>query len=70
MARKLVWLENRSFAAWGCEACNWLFQNIRAAVPRKPSTFALEAFNKHDCAEFLRQQQKNARLAVADSDSL
>jgi hypothetical protein len=54
VAKKLVWLEKQSFAAWGCEGCNWIFQNVRATVSRKPSRPALEAFAKHDCVKFPR----------------
>jgi hypothetical protein len=30
MARELVWLEDSTFAAWGCNTCGWI-------LPRKRS---------------------------------
>ena len=27
MLRTLIWLENRTFTAWGCGACNWIMLN-------------------------------------------
>ena len=46
MARELVWLENATFAAWGCKACGWIMHGSpppisgrpRGQTLRKPST--------------------------------
>lgn len=53
MSRELVWLENPSFAAWGCSACDWIVpNNISRAREPEPSTEVREAFRKHECAKF------------------
>ena len=57
MARELVWLENSSFAAWGCSECNWIIANSSPKSDR-PSREVKEAFNKHDCAEFSRSSSE------------
>jgi hypothetical protein len=49
--RELVWLENSSFAAWGCAACNWIIPNS-SSPSGKASIHAKEAFDKHDCDKF------------------
>ena len=45
MGRKLVWLESRSFAAWGCEACAWITPGLR--LSGKPSHAVKEDFRKN-----------------------
>ena len=54
MARELVWLENFTFAAWGCSTCAWIFPNPGEAVSGKPQANVKEAFDKHECAKFPR----------------
>jgi hypothetical protein len=51
MARELVWLENRNFAAWGCSQCDWIIAGF-GSDPDKPSLEVKQAFNIHICAEF------------------
>ena len=50
MARALVWLENSTFAAWGCEACGWIMPKPRS-VSDTPPAEVKEAFNKHEVSE-------------------
>jgi hypothetical protein len=57
MARELVWLENDTFAAWGCSECSWIV-NPETKRSEKPSTRVKDAFNKHDCAAFPRFTKK------------
>jgi hypothetical protein len=57
MARELVWLENNSFAAWGCSECSWIV-NPETKRSKKPSTSVEDAFKKHDCAASPRYQRK------------
>ena len=52
--RELVWLENSSFAAWGCAACDWIIPNP-GTPSDKPSTNVKERFNNHDCDKFPRR---------------
>ena len=52
MARKLVWLENNTFAAWGCDACGWIVPSLR--LSGKPPHAVKEDFEKHRCAKFPR----------------
>jgi hypothetical protein len=52
MGRELVWLENSSFAAWGCKSCGWIMPPRK--VSDKPPSIVKQAFNKHDCANFPR----------------
>jgi hypothetical protein len=52
MERNLVWLENRTFAAWGCSECNWLLTNPGTDLSEKPATRVKKDFNEHDCAMF------------------
>jgi hypothetical protein len=54
MARELVWLEDNTFAAWGCAACNWVLPNPGQEMSAKPPTQVKEEFNRHDCAKFPR----------------
>jgi hypothetical protein len=54
MARELVWLENSTFAAWGCPECNWILPNPGRGVSDKPSARVKEEFDQHKCAEFPR----------------
>jgi len=62
MPRELTWLENSTFAAWGCSACNWIFPNPSPREdPSKPSAKVLEAFHQHDCAMFPRTRLRSTR---------
>jgi|HubBroStandDraft_6_1064221.scaffolds.fasta_scaffold25895_5 hypothetical protein len=62
MARELVWLENISFAAWGCSACNWILMPSLGPIPSgKPSTATREAFDRHDCAKYPRHPSASAK---------
>lgn len=54
MARKLVWLENFSFAAWGCAACSWITPNVGLTLSGRASAAIRTAFDKHDCKNFPR----------------
>jgi hypothetical protein len=54
MARDLVWLENYSFAAWGCAACSWITPNCGLTVSGEAPTTIRAAFDKHDCNKFPR----------------
>jgi len=49
--RELVWLENSSFTAWGCAACDWIISNP-GSPSDKPSPNVKESFNQHDCDKF------------------
>ena len=60
MARELVWLEDSSFAAWGCKECNWIIPNPGSTVSGKPPAKVLEAFDKHECAMFPRTVRRKA----------
>jgi hypothetical protein len=62
MARELIWLENTSFAAWGCAACDWIVPNPGPTFSGKPPLQVKEAFNKHECAKFPRQQSPEKTL--------
>ena len=64
MARQLVFLEKSSFAAWGCDGCNWIVPGHMESG--KPSLAVKEAFNNHDCAQFPRALPRKAP-AKADS---
>src|SRR5579864_5578911 len=57
MGRELVWLENSTFAAWGCSTCAWIVPNPGATVSGKPPTSVKDTFDKHDCAKFPRAPQ-------------
>jgi len=54
MPRELIWLEDSTFAAWGCSVCNWIFANPGIAEDGKPPAKVLDAFRQHDCAKFPR----------------
>jgi len=54
MARNLVWLENHSFAAWGCAACSWITPNVGFTLSGKAPAAIRAAFGKHDCKNFPR----------------
>jgi hypothetical protein len=54
MARELLWLENSTFAAWGCAECNWIVPNPGSAVFHKPPAKVKEAFDQHECAQYPR----------------
>jgi hypothetical protein len=54
MARELIWLENFTFAAWGCSTCAWIFPNPGETVSEKPRKKVQEAFDQHECAKFPR----------------
>jgi len=58
MPRGLIWLENSTFAAWGCSVCNWIFLNPGLAEPGKPSVKVEDAFTQHDCAKFPRNPRR------------
>lgn len=49
--RELVWLENSSFTAWGCAACDWIISNP-GSPSDKSSPNVKEPFNQHDCDKF------------------
>jgi hypothetical protein len=73
LGRELIWLEDRSFAAWGCGVCNWIFHRPGLEGPAKPPEVT-EAFNKHECANFPRHvalrngsQNRAARESAAMS---
>ncbi len=57
MARELVWLENNTFAAWGCSECNWILVNPGPNPSGNPSAKVKDAYNQHDCAELPRANQ-------------
>jgi hypothetical protein len=52
--RELLWLENLSFAAWGCSACGWIALNSRRKLAGEASSTMRAAFDKHDCKKFPR----------------
>ena len=54
MVRELIWLENFTFAAWGCSTCAWIFPNPGETVSGKPPKKVQEAFDQHECAKFPR----------------
>jgi hypothetical protein len=68
MARELVWLENRSFTAWGCAACGWIVPNLSPTPPGKPSVQAKEAFDKHECDKFPRRTFPDQRKSSSPKD--
>jgi hypothetical protein len=59
MGRELVWLENNTFAAWGCSECDWLLGNPGTKLSEKPSAQVKDAFNRHDWVKFPRQGRNN-----------
>jgi len=52
MDRELVWLENQSFAAWGCSGCAWIVPNLGRTPSGKASVAVRQAFDTHECAKF------------------
>jgi hypothetical protein len=58
MARELVFLENSTFAAWGCRACSWIIPNAAPELSDKPPAAVKQAFNRHECAKFPRLSHK------------
>ena len=54
MARELVWLEDGTFSAWGCEACGWIMSGSRFTYSENPSSEVKEAFNQHECDKYPR----------------
>ena len=52
MAKDLVWLENYSFAAWGCASCSWIISNVGLTLPGEASAAIKAAFQKDDCKKF------------------
>jgi hypothetical protein len=61
MARALVWLENSTFAAWGCKACNWILRGLGPTAAGKPSEEIQQAFDEHDCSRFPRVIDSKAK---------
>jgi len=67
-ARVLVWLENQSFAAWGCSACAWVMPNLGRTLSVKASATIREAFDKHEASNFpviLHRKKSDQRLTRA-----
>ena len=62
MARELMWLENPTFAAWGCSACAWIMPNPSPVVAGRPPSQVKEAFDKHECEKFSRIVPVRGRL--------
>jgi hypothetical protein len=52
MSREIVWLENNTFAAWGCSACGWIAPGTN--VTGKPPLTVKNTFNEHDCTKHPR----------------
>jgi hypothetical protein len=50
MARELIWLEDSTFAAWGCSQCGWIVTNAGITAAGKPPARVKDAFDKHECA--------------------
>jgi hypothetical protein len=61
MGRDLVWLEDYSFAAWGCAACIWIAPNLSLTRSGKASTAIRAAFDRHDCKKFPRHISTNEK---------
>jgi len=59
MVRDLVWLQNFSFAAWGCSKCGWIIPT-GPAVSAKASAPVCAAFAKHNCRNFPRHSASDA----------
>jgi hypothetical protein len=53
-ARELLWLENGTFAAWGCAECNWIVPTPGRTVSHKTPAEVKEAFDQHECARYPR----------------
>lgn len=67
MARNLMWLENLSFAAWGCAECSWITPNLGVTRSGKPSKAIRAAFDKHDCKNFPRRLLSTERRPTRSS---
>src|ERR1700687_5768435 len=69
---ELLWLENLSFAAWGCGACGWIALNPGHKLSGKASSTTQAAFDKHDCKKFPRHTVARERRpsAVLDSENV
>jgi hypothetical protein len=66
MTRQVFWLENSSFAPWGCVACDRIIANPGSATSGKPSLGVKEAFNKHECSKFPRRPPPKRGPSLAD----
>ncbi len=62
MARELVWLENSSFAAWGCTMCDWIVPSPGPTTSGRPPATVKDAFDRHECNEFPRQAARQERV--------
>ena len=58
MARELVWLENSGFAACGCTKFEWIVPSPGPTSSGRPPATVKEAFDRHDCTEFLLQARQ------------
>ena len=58
MSRDLVWLQNYSFAAWGCAACSLITPNLDRTLSGQASAPTRAAFEKHDCKKFPWQRTR------------
>jgi hypothetical protein len=65
MARALLWLEDNTFAAWGCEKCAWIMPGSRGSG--EPFPAVKEGFDKHECAKFPRFSRAQAELKPTSS---
>ena len=64
--RELLWLENFSFAAWGCRACGWIEPSRGHELSGKPSSMIRAAFDQHDCKKFPRHTVPGERQPRRD----
>ncbi len=62
MVRELVWLENETFAAWGCRGCTWIVSGGGPIPVRAPATIQ-QAFDQHQCVDFPHQLPLRRREA-------
>ncbi len=62
MPRELVWLDNDTFAAWGCSGCSWIVSKPGPVREQAPAGVK-EAFDQHDCANQPRLQPQRRREA-------
>jgi hypothetical protein len=67
--RELVWLEDSTFAAWGCRECRWILVGAGPTANGKPPMEAQEAFDKHDCARLLRMIDGRAKRSRDSSNA-
>jgi len=65
MARTLLWLEDSTFAAWGCVDCAWIMPGGKESG--KSLQGVKEAFDKHECARFPRFSPAQAKSKPAHS---